>query len=480
MVRVPAGKFLMGTPQAEVAEIERLGLERKYAVPPGPPQILTWLHLSDLHFRATTAYDEDIVLSALLQDLREGVDAGTDGGLCPDFIVVSGDVAFSGKAQEYAMAREFFDELLRTTGLEKDRLFLVPGNHDADRGLISRGARGIAASLTDRKSTNDVLANDADRGLMMARFEGYAAFVNDYLGAHLPFDGEGYFYVQTLDMDTQQIALLGLNSAWLAQGGDEDRGRLVIGERQTRAALGRAKDADLKIALMHHPFDWLRDFDRGDSEVMLTDNVDFVLHGHMHQVGLLQARGPDSNAMIIAAGACYESREHPNAYNLVQLDLGRGQGTVHLRTYSDQRGGFWTKDVMNYRNVPDGVYTFTFPAVGGEPAPTAPTPREGRKPPRRKVERVPEAPRYNITAIRDLLLAAFTADNLRRLVLYTSSPALRPLTHEFSSGDGLNTMVEKTVIYCQKKDCIPDLLSEVKVANPRRYAQYESDLLTKG
>ena len=195
----------------------------------------------------------------------------------------------------------------------------------------------------------------------------------------------GYFYVQTLDLGARRIALLGLNSAWLAQG-DEDRGRLVIGERQTRAALARAEGADLKIALMHHPFDWLRDFDRGDSEAMLTDNVDFVLHGHMHKLGLLQARGPDSNAMIIAAGACYESREHRNAYNLVQLDLGTGKGTVHLRNYSDERGGFWTKDVMNYRNVPDGVYAFSFPVVEGEPVPPAPAPRESKKPPRRKVQ----------------------------------------------------------------------------------------------
>ena len=64
-------------------------------------------------------------------------------------------------------------------------------------------------------------------------------------------------------------------------------------------------------------------------------------------------------------------------------------------------------------------------------------------------------------------------------MLYMANPALQPLTHEFSSVDGLIAMVERTVTYCQKKDCIPDLLAEAKEANPRRYAQYESDLLTK-
>jgi hypothetical protein len=65
--------------------------------------------------------------------------------------------------------------------------------------------------------------------------------------------------------------------------------------------------------------------------------------------------------MIIAAGACYETRKYPNSYNFVQLDLSTGIGSVYLRMYSDKRGGFWTKDVVNYRNVSDGVYEFELP-----------------------------------------------------------------------------------------------------------------------
>lgn len=82
----------------------------------------------------------------------------------------------------------------------------------------------------------------------------------------------------------------------------------------------------------------------------------------MYQVGLLQARTPDTEAMIIAAGACYETRQYANSYNFVRLDLDAGNGAVYLRLYSDQQGGFWTKDVLNYQNVPDGLYSFQLPA----------------------------------------------------------------------------------------------------------------------
>ena len=85
--------------------------------------------------------------------------------------------------------------------------------------------------------------------------------------------------------------------------------------------------------------------------------------------------------------------------------------------------------------------------------------------------------KYKIAAVRDLLLAGFTGDDLRRLVLYTSRPALQPLAHEFGSGDGLSAMVETALTFCQKQDCMADLLEEIKGANPRQYANYEHDLL---
>ncbi|MBC8457218.1 MAG: hypothetical protein H8D67_04385 [Deltaproteobacteria bacterium] len=87
----------------------------------------------------------------------------------------------------------------------------------------------------------------------------------------------------------------------------------------------------------------------------------FILHGHLHRAGILRPMDPDSNTTVIAAGACYESRDYPNTYNFVRLNFETGKGTVYLRRYSDKRGGFWTKDVMTYRNVRDGEHVFDLP-----------------------------------------------------------------------------------------------------------------------
>jgi DNA repair exonuclease SbcCD nuclease subunit len=93
-------------------------------------QTIAWLHLSDLHLSSPNDYNKQVVLDSLLHDIKE---SGSHYGLQPDLIIISGDIALTGRAEEYTYAQEFFDRLLRATDLTKDRLFIVPGNHDIDR-----------------------------------------------------------------------------------------------------------------------------------------------------------------------------------------------------------------------------------------------------------------------------------------------------------------------------------------------------------
>ena len=69
---------------------------------------LCWLHLSDLHFEATERWDRRLPLQALLRDLGDGL---KDQGLAPRMVIVSGDIAQSGKQTEYEQAERFFAEL---------------------------------------------------------------------------------------------------------------------------------------------------------------------------------------------------------------------------------------------------------------------------------------------------------------------------------------------------------------------------------
>jgi tetratricopeptide (TPR) repeat protein/3',5'-cyclic AMP phosphodiesterase CpdA len=323
---------------------------------------VTWLHISDTHFGKSDAhqYDENIVIESLLEDIGERI---KKDGLKPDFIAVTGDLAFSGKSSQYELVCAFFEKLLSITDLRRERLFIVPGNHDVDRDLISHGAFSISKDLISRQDTNKILTSPNDRQYLFARFKGYAKFVDDYFKGHLVFDDDHYFYTSPLDIGGHRLAILGLNSSWLAASDEDKTLKLVIGERQTRAALNAAKEvsADLKIALLHHPFDWIRAFDQSDSMALLLNKCDFILHGHLHKAATTSLSNPDGSAVIIAGGACYETRDHPNSYNFVKLDLETNTGIIYFREYVDEQGGFWAKGVRLYKNAPDGMYEFKLP-----------------------------------------------------------------------------------------------------------------------
>jgi len=322
----------------------------------------TWLHISDLHWRESEAYEANVVAQALLRDLANRIE------IAPclehiDFIFMTGDIAFASKPEEYVLAQRFLDNLRRTTRVRKDHTFVVPGNHDVDRDIIYDKACDIVSRCSEPVAVNELLGDEVHRAVIMQRFHRYQKFVRLYFGEDLPFDSVRYFYIKRRKITGNRwAAILGLNSVW-ASASDADRLNLLLGERQVRAALDQAKRADVRIALMHHPFDWLQDSDHEACEPLLLGNCDFVLHGHLHRADLRRLQAPGSEAMVIGAGACYDTREHPNAYNLVHLDFDKGEGTVYLRMYSDRGGGFWTQDVLTYQNAP-GEYTFDLPRTG--------------------------------------------------------------------------------------------------------------------
>lgn len=327
-----------------------------------PDSVITWLHLSDLHFRDSDQYDRSIVISALWKDLEHWKDLD----IFPDFIVVTGDIAYSGKTYEYEFALDFLDKLLIKTGLGKDRLFLVPGNHDVDRSRITPFARSTWA-LNDRDSVRGILENSGSRDLFMGRLSGYAGFVNSYFAdapEQIEFDSREYFYVKKLNLGNYTFAILGLNSAWssgnavLANGGEiHDKGNLVLGEKQVRDAIEQSRGVDFRIALMHHPLSYLNDFDYQAAIRLMGRDCDFLLRGHLHESDFERKTSLQGELIVIPSGAVYQDRKLVNSYNLVVLDPERRKARAHFRRYSDMQEK-WLKDLDVTGEDNDGELLF--------------------------------------------------------------------------------------------------------------------------
>jgi hypothetical protein len=81
---------------------------------------------------------------------------------------------------------------------------------------------------------------------------------------------------------------------------------------------------------------------------------------------------------------------------------------------------------------------------------------------------------YNLRAIREMIIAAFSARELRALVAYDQE--LGPLRHEFSPGDAIIEMADKTIDYCLRRLVLEHFLSLVAEERPAQYERFEDKL----
>ncbi len=320
---------------------------------------ITWLHLSDWHQRGKE-FDRLVVRDALIEDIRNRERIAPELKRI-DFIIMSGDVSFSGKSEEYEAAWEnLFEPVLNVTDLRAERLFFVPGNHDLDRSEFELLPGAILQPFKSNEQINEWLTNQKKRDRLLTPFQAYKQFV----ARHTAQTDPDYDSIRKLNINGIQVALLGLNSALMCgrnknnRGEVDDKGNITLGEPQIYKSLKQIKSAHIRIAVMHHPFDWLAEFDRHRIDERLKKDFQFILYGHQHSPNFMSIQSAGGQYIIIPAGASYDRRSadnlrYANAYNFVHLDIEiekdknqvRGQGKVHLRRWFDERSK-WNEDIV--------------------------------------------------------------------------------------------------------------------------------------
>ena len=111
---------------------------------------MLFLHLSDIHFRSREVSRDDDPNGALRDDIVDDVRRmRAKIGRPADAILISGDIAYAGAQDEYQFATDWLKDLLcPAAGCSMDNIFVIPGNHDVDRGkTASRMHKDARATL---------------------------------------------------------------------------------------------------------------------------------------------------------------------------------------------------------------------------------------------------------------------------------------------------------------------------------------------
>ena len=126
---------------------------------------ISWIHISDIHMRAGNEWSQDVVLTAMCEHIAQQ----REKGMVADFILATGDLAFSGQADEYTLVGEFFDALCSASGVPKEQIFCVPGNHDIDRKRQKLCFHGARSFLQDQNRIEAVLRTEEEVESLLKR-----------------------------------------------------------------------------------------------------------------------------------------------------------------------------------------------------------------------------------------------------------------------------------------------------------------------
>ncbi len=324
---------------------------------------LKWLHISDIHFHPKTEWRDNAARESLLKYL--GNTFREDESLHPDLIFCTGDIAFGETglaplAKQYEQAVVFFNDLLRICGregetLSKDRLFVVPGNHDINRNSFNRDAQ---ETLTNKAKWPHQHVEEINRRFSecssefkdaVKRLYEYDQFIQSFLPHQ--HDSEGRcFYTRVINIEGLDIGIAGFNSAWSCSGPEDDRHLWLAAKWQCNTAESAIKTADIRFGLIHHPTDWLNESDRDIMTRRIPGHFHFWLHGHSHNAWVV----PGANHITIAAGAVGAQESNEFGFNLGCFNKDESKGTIHLHTYSPRDNGWTITPVANH--APKGIW----------------------------------------------------------------------------------------------------------------------------
>lgn len=225
---------------------------------------LSIIHLSDIHIKN----QQDAIFSKRDEMINACVNSVSNKDSV--VIVISGDIAFSGKEEQYILANSILEELtgkLLAKGIQTIDTICVPGNHDCDFGAKS----SVRDVLVDGINC-DIVDNDIYKTLIEIQ-KNYYKFARN----------EGYsdemIQVRELLVDGQKYAFLLINTAWMSQL-NEVYGKIVIPKKFM-------KEVDLTqykilFGVFHHPSNWLHETCRNDFLDYVNNICDILLVGHEH------------------------------------------------------------------------------------------------------------------------------------------------------------------------------------------------------
>lgn len=327
------------------------------------------IHLSDFHLNHQNLKDWNAFIKpALISKLNAYKDM-------PDntFIICSGDLVDKGGI-EYESIDEalrifkenVIDVLCEELTITQKQFIIVPGNHDIVRDLDNEPSELGYTAFFEKDYLNvskficDVIENGKTDGIK--RIVPFKNFEKDLYNGTTNYKHTIFGSALSFDLEDESLGFACLNSAWRAYD-DNDNSKLIIGEDQLEHCKNHISEKNIKIAVTHHPLDWLIPSEKGIITNHIYKDYDIVLLGHVHESETTMQTGFNGSVFINIAPTCTtdirkESRAFSNGFTIIDFDKTNKEIDCSYFKYEHKQKEF----VFNTDVVEDGRYCQAIPA----------------------------------------------------------------------------------------------------------------------
>ena len=318
-------------------------------------------HISDFHLNKKNLRDwNDYLKDSFIHFIN-------DNKAEDNFIVCSGDMIDKGGADfggVKAGLEKFRDSVINPviakTGISVDRFILTPGNHDIDRNADKDYTRrGVRDSIKEGRAdkineyVQDLLDNKGEPSkrvsayynFILDLYAGYNNIIINYLGS-----------VFNYTLNGKNLAFTAFNTAWNCCDDKDREWGLAIGEPQYLECDHATFDNAVKIAIMHHPLDWMF-YEKQSIQNWIRNDYDLLLMGHVHENETMLTMN-NSGSLIINFSPCFtndirkDSITYSNGFSVIDFDTNSRQIDFSYQKYYHK----YRKYVLNQDYAESGCY----------------------------------------------------------------------------------------------------------------------------
>ncbi len=279
---------------------------------------IRWIHFSDLHLGDDKAAD-----TRLMRRKLPGYIAGFNQTF--EYAFCTGDV--KQWDSDYSAAPDYIRSLCHASHTPLDHLFIVPGNHDVERGGNDR--TDLIGRITDWGSdyyrSIDGYISEQDYAVLKSGQDNFRTFIAALLGCDRAEKYDAPHFVIT----TEHLNILHLDTT-LTYGDGHERD-FVVGTQALMDALDQCDPKLPTIILTHYSYDFLIQSERNQLETILNDyNVQLWIAGHEHEQLIRWQR---QKFLECQCGNLSLQKGARSCFLTGELDLETGDGVITVHAW---------------------------------------------------------------------------------------------------------------------------------------------------